>query len=79
MPKSSKYLVVEHYGLEMPIVFNPVLEHRQVAGNMKVVAAGFCWKNDDDSYGVSGLSVSLGLRCRPQDKEIIEKYLEYSV
>ena len=38
-----KYIVIDHQGIEFPIVFPMLLEHKVVAkGQDKVVAAGFC-------------------------------------
>lgn len=79
MSKQSKYIIVNTYGLEMPIVFNPVLQHKDVANGLRPVSAGFCYRNDHPigSFSVYGESVSLGIKSRPEDKGILEKYLEY--
>ena len=65
-----KYIIVEDGGTELPIMFNPILSHKQVAGGAKVVGAGevglyptaerinvSCW----------GKSVTLGVESRGED------------
>jgi hypothetical protein len=51
-----KYLIViSERGCECAIVFNHILDHKQVAGNMEVVSAGYChfFKGDVSVWGES--------------------------
>ena len=38
----SKYIIIKHAGTEVPLVFSPVLSHKQVAGMNEVESAGYC-------------------------------------
>ena len=78
MAKLSKYIIVDNRGLEMPIVFNPILEHRRIAENFGVVSAGWCYRDDQGNFHCHGESVGLKIKSRPEDDPIIEKYLEYN-
>lgn len=75
----AKYIIIEHKALEVPIVFSPILQHSEVAGNKKVISAGFCRADEDGVYSVWGESISLKVKSRPEDAEIINKYLEYDI
>lgn len=75
----SKYLIVLSYGLELPIVFNPILDHGAIAGQLKVISAGFCYRCDNGAYSVFGESITLKKKSRPEDAEIIQKYLEKEI
>jgi hypothetical protein len=72
----SKYLIVESLGLELPIVFNYILDHDKVAAGMTVVAAGFCSRGQDGKFSVWGRSVGLKVGSRPEDVEILNNLLE---
>ena len=91
MARQSKYIIFEvHGGLEVPVIFNPVIEHKSgtVAGG-KPVAAGFCildvseeqdrenYSAPDKSFSCWGESISLKLKSRKQDPDILNKYIEY--
>ncbi len=69
----SKYLIVDDRGCELPIIFNPIIDHAKVAkGFFKVISAGFCRKNAS-GYAAWGGSVTLGIQNRLQDAEILNK------
>jgi hypothetical protein len=75
MKESCKYIIVQNNGLEMAIVFNAILSHVQVAGNMKVVAAGECYLPDElnpNLVSVWGGSVTLGIDSRQEDAAVIK-------
>lgn len=74
---NSKYIIISSYGIELPIVFSPILGHNQVAYQPKPVSAGFCKRNNDGTYSVWGKSTSLGIGSRPEDAEILKSRLEY--
>jgi len=86
---NSKYIIVDEAGLEVPVVFGPLLQHSQVAGGRKVISAGFCHSRiiaaeehpAFDIYVLKwetwGESISLSKKSRPEDAEILSKYLEY--
>jgi hypothetical protein len=80
-----KYIIVEtQYGTENAIIFDEILDHAAVAGQQKVVAAGFTSiKGLQDRYGSidtetccfgGSVTLSLGSRGR-EDARIIEKTL----
>jgi len=83
----TKYIIVESNGLEMPIVFASLLNHREVAGARKVVAAGFVsFSIDNGEYGFYrapelnaecyGRSESLNISSRPGiDDKLIERFI----
>lgn len=74
----SKYIIVDENGIELPVIFNPILNHKTIAGSQRVVAAGFCLPSSSDGkYKTWGASVSLGLASRPQDASILNDFLAY--
>lgn len=77
----SKYLIISTYGgIELPIIFNPILTHNEVAGNLNVISAGFCAKNCvNTGYIAWGGSVSLGKKSRLEDTNILNNNLEYNI
>ena len=76
----SKYIIIDEMGLELPIVFSHVIDHKTVAnGFCKVVSAGFCSTDMYEGYydSVWGESVGLKIKSRgEQDKEILNLFLE---
>ncbi len=84
---TKKYIVVKDtFGGEAIIVFSAGLYHKNVAGSMKVVSAGFMDVTYDDfpkSYNVVdkmnvhcyGESQSLKIGCRPEEDKILAKIL----
>ena len=67
----SKYIIIKHAGTEVPLVFSPVLSHKQVAGMTEVKSAGYCELNIAGRWVTGGSSDSLGLSSRPQDAGIL--------
>ena len=80
----KKYIVIEEMFGEHIIIFSPGLYHKAVAGNMKVISAGFM----DIQYGVDnrmpygikhihcyGESESLKIGCRPHEDKILARVL----
>ena len=67
----SKYIIIKHAGTEVPLVFSPVLSHKQVAGMTEVKSAGYCELNIAGRWVAGGSSDSLGLSSRPQDTDIL--------
>lgn len=67
-----KYIIVSQHDLEMAIIFDEILSHRWVANDRPVVSAGMCNKQ-----GVAwGESVTLGIKSRPQDTEILQESIK---
>jgi len=71
----SKYVIICHQGVEIPIVFSQLLLHKQVAGKNQVQAAGFCELDIAGRWITGGASDSLWLSSRPQDAEILNRHL----
>ena len=70
-----KYIIVKCSGMEVPIVFSPLLLHADVAGRKKVRSAGFCGLDAAGKWIVGGQSASLALNARRQDAEILNTHL----
>jgi hypothetical protein len=82
-----KYVVYRQGSDEGAVVFNEHLVHSCVAeglnahnfsdmsnyGNIKVVSAGFCGRDEKEGWKVWGNSESLGLESRPIDARIIRR------
>ena len=71
----SKYIIVNCAGLEVPIVFPPLLLHADVAGGKEVWSAGFCELDVAGKWIAGDRSESLRLNARPQDAGILNKRL----
>ena len=71
----SKYIIIKHAGTEVPLVFSPVLSHKQVAGMTKVASAGYCQLDIAGCWVTGGRSDSLDLSARPQDADILNERL----
>ena len=71
----SKYIIIKHAGTEVPVVFSPVLSHKQMAGMTKVESAGYCELNIAGLWVAGGRSDSLDLSARPQDTDILNECL----
>ena len=68
----SKYIIIiKHAGTEVPVVFSPVLSHKQMAGMTEVESAGYCELDIAGLWVAGGSSDSLGLSSRPQDADIL--------
>ena len=70
----SKYIIIEHAGMEVPIVFASYLLQANVAEKRKVKAAGFCEIDADGKWVVGGKSASLDLSVRLQDADILNTH-----
>ena len=74
-----KYLIVlSEQGCECAIVFNHILDHKQVAGNMEVVSAGYCHllRGNVSNVSVWGESTTLKIESRgDEDAVAILRYL----
>lgn len=74
MNEPAKYLIVMDYDCPCAIVFNSILSHRQVAGEMNVIAAGFCRLPDklNDNVNAWGESTTLKVKSRGnEDADLI--------
>lgn len=74
MEDALKYIIIlGAYGSEKVIVFPASLGHDEVAGNHKVIAAGFCRFPDDLNKNVSayGKSRTLDIESRKEDAILI--------
>jgi len=69
----AKYVIIQHGGEELPIVFAQLLLHKSVAGANKVKAAGFCELLTTGKWITCGASVSLSVNARQQDAEILNR------
>ena len=71
-----KYVIVGEEYLPLVIVFDPILDHKEVASRRKVLSAGFCRLHNDLNPKASawGKSVALGIESRGEvDAEIITR------
>jgi len=71
----SKYMIIKHAGREVPLVFSPLLSHKQVAGTAEVESAGYCELDIAGLWVTGGRSDSLELSSRPQDADILNERL----
>ena len=76
--KSGKYLIVSNeYGSEVPILFPESLAHNEVKGNFFVMSAGsfqFILDNNEIKVHTGGGSMTLNIKSREKDKDIIKQY-----
>jgi hypothetical protein len=70
-----KYIIVEHEGKQIPIVFSPLLSHAHVAGNSEVQSAGYCDRDTNGNWIAAGRSDSLNMKARIQDSKILREHL----
>jgi len=79
MNEPPKYLIVlDQGGCECVIVFNCILTHAQVAGDMNVISAGFCRLPNrlNDNVSAWGESNSLKIKSRgDEDADLILRYV----
>ena len=72
-----KYLIIEsETKLPCAVIFNEALTHKDVAGNMKVISAGFVEVGSHE-VSVYGHSESLNIKSKPIDKDYIELALNH--
>lgn len=71
-----KYIIIDKGGLELPIVFNDKVENHNTVyrDNTKIVSAGYAAVTREGWY-CYGVSISLGKVARPQDADILNKFL----
>jgi len=77
--KHMKYIMLDHPSVgDCPILFPVIFAHRDIAASLidkeKLVSAGFVYLDDNKVVAHDG-SDSLGLKARPQDAEIIQRFL----
>ena len=73
----SKYIVLVHGTLELPVVFSELIEHASTAQALggKVIGAGFCFI-DQDRYHCYGESISCRAKSRGDvDAKVLNKML----
>lgn len=80
MNYKSKYIILELGGMVLPIVFTDLLAHADVARPLcaqrgEVIGAGFCYINECGTYTCYGESVGLKVKSRPEDSDILNRYL----
>ena len=70
-----KYIIFKSNGLEIPVIFPPLLNHNEIKyGFFEPISAGFCCFNLlDKTVNVWGKSISLNLNSRKEDAEILIK------
>jgi hypothetical protein len=83
-----KYIIVTECDMEVAILFDALLKHKQIAAGRKVISAGFVKfeskkiagdgtdKWESTGIVVYGGSDSLGINSRPQDLAIIKESME---
>ena len=80
-----KYIIVlskDFLQNESVIVFDPLLNHKDVAGTHQVVSAGFCRISENSGlllFEVWGESVTLGIKSRKEDAVLIKKTWEFEI
>jgi hypothetical protein len=77
-----KYVIVDHGGLEVPIIIPVFWNHSDVIrwlGGCKAISAGFLKRDDLGNLYVTGFSKSLNIGSRPQDLNLIISQLEFSL
>ena len=70
-----KYIIILIGGLPLAVVFDPILSHREIAGHFKALSAGFCCLDGDKAI-VWGGSVTLDIKSKPEDAEILSKFIQ---
>jgi hypothetical protein len=80
MSNGMKYIIFKGFVCEHPLIFSPLESHYVMAEVLKYmgtpVSAGFLtYDMDDGDLSAHGESTSLKIKSRPQDTEIIERFL----
>ena len=71
----AKYIIIKGGGLELPVVFSPLLKHSDVAKGFVIAAAGFCDISNNE-VACWGKSVSLDIESRPvEDAYLIRRQI----
>jgi hypothetical protein len=73
-----KYIVVKDFGSgdERMLVFATEVAHTAVAGNQKVISAGFIsiWARENEvKFDCYGTSLSLNIKSRPEADKVLAK------
>lgn len=69
----NKYVIFEN---NFPILFGELFTHRDIRGGFgKVTGAGFFYINDENKVVVYGESVSLDIKSKTTDADIIQRFL----
>lgn len=77
--KKAKYIIINHLELETPIIFSPLLNHKDVANGQTVLSAGFCNLNESGQWKTWGKSISLNISSQPDDNLILNNCLMLDV
>ena len=87
----GKYIIKEVKGIEVAILFDPLISHCDIGtkgdSRGETISAGFFGASaaptDKDnraiSVGVWGKSITLNIKSRPEDEELIKKVLRRDV
>jgi hypothetical protein len=75
---ATKYVIIKQGNFELPFVFSDVCNHSEIADFIpgQVISAGFCCVADD-KYICFGESISLGLKSRAKDSDVLNRFLTY--
>ena len=75
-----KYVIIKVMDMEVPIIFSDFIDHTNFV-HMKPISAGKCKVDIDPDEGVFymvyGNSVSLKLKSRPEDAELITNAFKF--
>lgn len=78
-----KYVILDYQGLETPMLFPCFWNHADIAnaisGYGTPVAAGFLKMDDLGNLYVTGESISLKVKSRPEDLELIIKNIKFEM
>ena len=74
---NGKYVIFERGGLEYPVLFpDHFVQHSEVKSSFdKPVSAGMWGITSNGEIYTYGKSISLGIKCRPEDAALINKQL----
>lgn len=73
--KPKYIIIVNETGMEVPIVFSPLISHEDMVSKKLVKSAGFCELDNQGRWSAHGWSDTLNLRSRPQDADILNTHL----
>lgn len=78
--EKMKYIIFNRSGLEVPLIFPTTVNHIEIAQRIgmvfKVVSAGQCSVGNDGKIYCWGESISLKVKSREEDTEIINRIME---
>lgn len=79
--RQMKYIVIDGYLNDLPIMFPASESHDQMALSLKhlgdVISAGFVDLLDDGGVSAYGDSHSLKIKSRPEDTALINRYMGF--